>query len=377
MKKLFHLLLLSCLILSCSKDENACTINGRYQSAPDGMVLYVTPVDDILSPIDSAVVRDGKFSLVLSDTLRQVCFLSSQQVIDGNFLVLEPGVIDVDFTGDDFVGGTPANDCLNRFMTEKEKIINLRRMCEPQSLDVLAIDESLSDSLKSLVLFANEVFDMYALNEIRANITASVGCFFLLQSVGIVSSAKLLPFFDKVPMEHRGKLYDAVKKRVESEVRDAAMTTKYLQEIERGIEATAVGKKFQNFELDNVDGGKVLLSDVVFANRYTLVLFWAGWQKGVKEQLSVLSSAYDRYKANALQIIGVSLDGDVNACKALVDELSIDWLQLCNPAGGSAEVAAAYGVATLPAAVLVNKRGTVIARMTTVEDVLKKFEELF
>ena len=91
----------------------------------------------------------------------------------------------------------------------------------------------------------------------------------------------------------------------------------------------------------------------------------------------MLSSAYDRYKANALQIVGVSLDSDVNVCKALVDELSIDWLQLCNPAGGSAEVAAAYGVATLPAAVLVNKKGTVIARMTTVEDVLKKFEELF
>ncbi len=377
MKKLFHLLLLSSLFLSCSKDENACTINGRYYSAPDGMVLYVTPVDDILSPIDSAIVRNGKFSLVLSDTLRPVCFISSQQVIDGNFVVLEPGEVDVDFTGETFVGGTPANDCLNRFMVEKDKIVNLRRMCEPESLDMLAVEESMRDSVRSVVQFANEVFDMYALNEIRANITEPLGCFFLLQSVGIVPSAKLLPFFDKVPVEHRGKLYDAVKKRVEAEASDAAMAARYLQEVEKGMEATSVGKKFQNFELDNVRGGKVLLSDVVFADRYTLVLFWAGWQEGIKEQLAVLSSAYGRYKASGLQVVGVSLDSDVDVCKALADELSISWLQLCNPSGGSAEVAAAYGVATLPAAVLVNKKGTVIARMSTVEEVLKKFEELF
>ena len=75
--------------------------------------------------------------------------------------------------------------------------------------------------------------------------------------------------------------------------------------------------------------------------------------------------------------MGVSLDGSVDACKAIVDELDIKWIQLCNPAGGSAEVAAAYGITELPMAVLINNRGTIIARMATVEDVVKKFEELF
>ena len=221
------------------------------------------------------------------------------------------------------------------------------------------------------------VFESYALKEIRENIDAPVGCFYLAQSVGVVSSARLLPLFDRVPPEYRDKLYDAVRKRVETELGNAAVAGKYIDGISENLAATAVGKRFQNFELDNVNGGKLLLSDEVFANRYTLVLFWGSWQSGVEEQLAVLSAAYGRYRNKGLQMVGVSLDESAATCKAFADRLQLAWPQLCNPTGGSAEVAAAYGVTELPAAVLVNKKGTVIARMSTIEDVLKKFEELF
>jgi peroxiredoxin len=375
MKKLFHLLLL-CLLFSCAKNENACVVNGRYASAPDGTVLYVTPIDDILAPIDSVVVRGGKFGLELDAAVPSVRFISSQQVIDGGFVYVEPGVVNVDFAGD-FVGGTPANERLNRFMVERDKIVNLRRMGAPGALDAFGLDKAMCDSIRDIVVIAGDIFDSYAVKEIKENIDFHLGYFYLVQSVGIVASAKLLPLLDKVPEEYRDKLYDTMRNRIESDVHNAAMAEKYLDDIWKSLEATAVGKKFQDFELDDINGGKVLLSDEVFANKYTLVLFWAGWQDSVKEQLQVLAEAYGKYKTKGLQIVGVSLDGDVAACRSVVDELDIAWVQLCNPAGGSAEVAAAYGITELPAAVLVNNRGTIISRMATVEDMLKKFEELF
>lgn len=377
MKRLPSLLLLLCVVFSCSKNENVCTISGRYASAPDGVVLYVTPVDDILSPIDSVVVKGGKFEMELDGETYAVRFVSSQQVIDGSFIVVEPGSVKIDFTGECFVSGTPANERLNRFMTEKEKIINLRRMGTPGVLDDFAIEGAMCDSIMDLIVIAGDIFDAYAVKEIKENIDSHIGYFFLLQSVGVVTSVKLLPMFDKVPVEYRDKLYDIMRNRVESEVNNMAMAEKYLEDVVESLEATSVGKKFQNFELDNIKGGKVLLSDEVFANRYTLLLFGAGWQDGIKEQLALLSKEYDRYRNKGLQFVGVSLDGSVDACKAIVDELDIKWIQLCNPAGGSAEVAAAYGITELPMAVLINNRGTIIARMATVEDVVKKFEELF
>ena len=351
-------------------------MNGRYASAPDGTVLYVTPIDDILAPIDSVVVRDGKFGLELDAAAPSVRFISSQQVIDGGFVYVEPGVVNVDFAGD-FVGGTPANERLNRFMVERDKIVNLRRMGAPGALDAFGLDKAMCDSIRDIVVIAGDIFESYAVKEIKENIDSHLGYFYLVQSVGIVASARLLPLLDKVPEEYRDKLYDTMRNRIESDVHNAAMAEKYLDDIWKSLEATAVGKKFQDFELDDINGRKVLLSDEVFANKYALVLFWAGWQDGVKEQLQVLAEAYGKYKAKGLQIVGVSLDGDVAACRSVVDELDIAWVQLCNPAGGSAEVAAAYGITELPAAVLVNNRGTIISRMATVEDMLKKFEELF
>ena len=376
MKRVFLLLLLG-TVLSCSKNENVCVVNGRYASAPDGMVLYVTPIDDILSPIDSVVVKDGKFNLELDASAPSVRFISSQLVIDGNYVFVEPGTVDVDFTGETFVCGTSANEGLNRFMTERRKIITLRSMGEPGTLNAFGLDASMCDSIKELIAFAGDVFDAYAVKEIKDNIDSHLGYFYLAQSVGIVSPTKLLPLFDNVPVEYRDELYDAMRGRVEAEMSDAVMVKKYLNDVAVNLEATAVGKKIQNFELDNIQGGKVLLSDEVLANKYTLVLFWGAWQHGASEQLAVLSKAYDKYRSKGLQVVGVSLDSSVDDCRAVVDELSIGWVQLCNPKGGSAEVAAAYGITDLPAAVLVNNRGTIIARMSAVEEVVKKLEELF
>ena len=392
MKRIFLFLLAATILFSCSKNgksDNAaglsinggndavCTINGRYASAPDGTMLYMTPIDDILAPVDSAVVENGCFTFTSSDTALVVRYISSQQVIDGGYIVLEPGVVNVDFVADVFASGTPKNERLNRFMGERAKIVHLRQLSEPASLDMLGIDVAMRDSLNDVLVMANEIFDAYALKEIKENIATPVGYFYLVQSAGVVSPAKLLPMFDKVPVQFRDKLYDVMKKKVENTVVEAAMADKYLDEMVKSLEATAVGKKFQNFELNNIKGGTVLLSDEVFSNKYTLVFFWASWQKGAGEILQAMSSHYDKYKEKGLQIVGVSLDDSVSDCKTFADNLGCKWIQLCNPMGGSAEVAAAYGITELPAAVLVNNRGTIIARMSTVVEIARKFEELF
>ena len=392
MKRIFLFLLAATILFSCSKNgksDNAagqsinggndavCTINGRYASAPNGTMLYMTPIDDILAPVDSAVVENGCFTFTSSDTALVVRYISSQQVIDGGYIVLEPGVVNVDFVADVFASGTPKNERLNRFMGERAKIVHLRQLSEPASLDMLGIDVAMRDSLNDVLVMANEIFDAYALKEIKENIATPVGYFYLVQSAGVVSPAKLLPMFDKVPVQFRDKLYDVMKKKVENTVVEAAMADKYLDEMVKSLEATAVGKKFQNFELNNIKGGTVLLSEEVFSNKYTLVLFWASWQKGAGEILQAMSSHYDKYKEKGLQIVCVSLDDSVSDCKTFADNLGCKWIQLCNPMGGSAEVAAAYGITELPAAVLVNNRGTIIARMSTVVEIARKFEELF
>ena len=73
----------------------------------------------------------------------------------------------------------------------------------------------------------------------------------------------------------------------------------------------------------------------------------------------------------------MSLDETVEQCATSVEQLGLPWLQLCSPEGGSAELAAAYGVSGLPMAVLINNGGTILLRSASFEDVKSKLSELF
>ena len=55
------------LLVSCAH-ENGYTLKGEYPAAKDGTVVYLSEymvfdLDDMLVPVDSAVVEGGKFSL--------------------------------------------------------------------------------------------------------------------------------------------------------------------------------------------------------------------------------------------------------------------------------------------------------------------------
>ena len=118
------------LLFSCG-GKNSYTIEGRYKAAPDGTVLYLTAFDDILTVVDSAVVENGRFGFSgVCDSL-SVCYISSSQVIDGGYVVLEPGEISFAFGRGTVCGGTSSNDALARFMNEKERLFNLRMMSSP------------------------------------------------------------------------------------------------------------------------------------------------------------------------------------------------------------------------------------------------------
>ncbi|MBQ5751394.1 MAG: AhpC/TSA family protein [Bacteroidaceae bacterium] len=371
MKNTLTALLCSLLLLACSHSNTHCTIEGHYD-APNGTVLYLTPIDNILAPTDSATIKNGRFAFAINDTTPAVRFLASNQVIDGNYVFIEKGTVKVNFTGPKFASGTPGNDKLSRFITERQRYVDIRRMATPEFVKAMSFSPQVYDSIKQLETVASRVFRNYAIGEIMTNLNNPLGYFFLINSVGLLPAQVLESLFPRVPAPLRDNLYNKMITRIENELH----SIEYIKKAQENQQATAVGKQFQDFELNNIKGGKVLFSNEVTGNQYTLLLFWGSWNANWAN-LAALEGAYTRYKENGLQIVGVSLDSSVEECRATTDELGLSWVQLCNPGGGSAELAAAYGVTLLPSAVLVNKRGVIIARLDTMEDILAKIKELF
>ena len=116
---------------------------------------------------------------------------------------------------------------------------------------------------------------------------------------------------------------------------------------------------------------------IILGVKFILLHFWAGWSEESVSAAEQLKELYYKYKGRGFDIVAVSLDESVEQCAASVEKQGLPWLQLCSPEGGSAELAAAYGVSGLPMAVLINNDGTILLRSASVEDVNSKLTELF
>lgn len=378
MKKLLYLFLLP-FIFSCMP-KNGYVIEGDYPDAKDGTVVYLSKymvfdLDEMLVPVDSAIVKNGKFKFKGVADAFEVCFLSSSKIVDGGFVVLENGVIEYTFDGAKG-GGTLWNKELCRFMYEKEKIMSLKQMSSPAMQKKLLLEPAMIDSLNELAVYGAKIFDSYATGLVRKNSNNKLGHFFLTQSVGAVTPGRLLPLFPLIPNEYRDKLYAGKKTQLENDLKENIHVEKYSIDAQEAAAETSVGKKYKNFELNDIAGGKLLFSDKVQSGKYTLLLFWAAWDDMSVDFAKELSAICSKYGEKELNVVTVSLDGDVKECTNAVNSLNLLGTHLCNPSQGSAELASAYGVYELPLCLVVNRNGVIISRTSSLDDIKSKLKEI-
>jgi len=102
------------------------------------------------------------------------------------------------------------------------------------------------------------------------------------------------------------------------------------------------------------DGSNATLKD--FHGRNTVVHFWASWCGPCKQQLPGLRRLRERYAANELSILGLSLDHDASAWQTALKHLDLSWPQ------GRLSAAADTGVSSVPAYWLLDPAGKIIAK---------------
>lgn len=95
-----------------------------------------------------------------------------------------------------------------------------------------------------------------------------------------------------------------------------------------------------------------------------LVTFWATWCPGCRSEAPIIKKLHDRYSADGLQVVGVSLDTDRDALADFVGENRMLWPQTFSAgssAGWSNPIAKHYGVKSIPSVFLLDAEGTIVA----------------
>lgn len=349
MKKIILFLFIAVFIASCSTGNYK--IKGSFEGVPDGTVVYMLNPNEELVVVDSTVVHGGVFEFSGGFHERSVRMLLVENKAVGGPVVLEPGIITVHMDKAMSRGGTEGNEILQRFVSANEHLSNLERITSPAFVKSMPIDKAMLDSL--VVARETEAANLmeYSLLAIESNIDNGLGFYILTQIYQKIDVAHLAGMLSRVPLYLHSARYDVMNGYVQ-----------HLLTVERQRIVAAVGRQYQNFELSDLNDNKILFSNVVSANKYTLLQFWASWCAPCRAELPAIEKLYQKYKKKGVAVVGLSLDSKRDDCRSAVSSLALSFMQLCNPAGGSSEVATAYGVNVIPSNVLISNDGMILAR---------------
>lgn len=128
----------------------------------------------------------------------------------------------------------------------------------------------------------------------------------------------------------------------------------------RELEDLADGRAAPAFEGMTLEGKPLTLAS--FEGKVVLIDFWASWCEPCVDQVKDLQRAWRRYHDRGFEIIGVSLDDDLDAARQFVEDNQVRWPNVASGQGMLDPVAEKYSVQTIPTSYLVGRDGKIVAR---------------
>ncbi len=361
MKKLIYFVAAGNIALAACQNLPSYKVTGTVEGAADGDTVYLQEyTSGDLIKRDSTIVADGKFVFTGKQETtvnRYVTYMKNDKRFFTDFF-LENGNIMIQLGQESSATGTPSNDAYQQF---KDGFLETSKEMNEMYLKMQE-DNSLTDDERKAIMAEIEKKDSmnmdFVYRTIEDNITNPVGVYLLPAYAAAFELDKQKALVEQVPEALSNEHIAKLKERIEVS------------------EKTAVGQKYIDFSMPNPEGETVSLSDFIEKNQYTLVDFWASWCGPCRKEMPNVVSAYNDFKKKGFGIVGVSLDSDGSKWKEAIEALGITWPQMSDLKGWSCEGAKLYGINAIPATVLIDRDGTIIARNLRGEAIREKLDEL-
>ena len=363
MKKLIYLLTVTALgISACNSGNKGYTISGTIEGAADGDTVFLQERSNReFNKIDTAIISKGGFSFEGSQDStvnRYITYAKGDNQLIMDFF-LENGKIDVKMGKEENSAvGTPANNAYQEFRTQMSALNNKQNEIYESMGNPALTDEQKEAKLKEMNSLEEEMMKIIK-DGIQKNIENTVGVFLLGQYNYYLEYTEIEPLLKKVPAAFQSN-----------------ETIVHLKELVKTAKATAVGQKFVDFQMKTPEGKDIKLSDVAGKGKVVLVDFWASWCGPCRREMPNLVEAYAKYKTKGFEIVGVSLDRDLQSWKDGIKQLNITWPQMSDLKFWESEGSRLYAIRSIPHVVLIDKDGTIVARGLHGEELQAKLAEL-
>lgn len=317
MKQIVLTILSVLLLASCQETPKGYVINGVVENMSDGPIYLKSFRNKMFFDVDTTEIKDGKFTFKGEVTEPLLYGLATEDMDYPVQLFVENVNMDVKIGADGetiIVQNSPANVI---FQENGSKVFE-------KGFDIDSLVTKYPDSpVAAFYLYRYFTYQL-PLEELKA------------------TRAKLSPSLNACPY-----------------VIDLDIIIKQLENVQ-------VGKTAPDFALPDTAGVSVSLSD--FRGKYVLLDFWASWCPPCRKENPNVVKAYQDFKDKNFTIIGISLDNNKDKwLKAIADD-NLTWTHLSDLKYWDSEIPALYGVRGIPANVLLDPDGVIIAKNITGEE---------
>ncbi|RHJ92512.1 TlpA disulfide reductase family protein [Parabacteroides bouchesdurhonensis] len=325
MKQLIMIVLASLLMVGCQEASKGYVINGEVEGMSDGEIYLKSFRNKMFFDVDTAEVIDGKFTFKGEVDQPLLYGLATDQMGYPQSFFLENVTMNVKLDADGktlTIEDSPINTL---FQENAEKVFE-----EGYNIDSL-VSRYPSSPVAAFYLYRYFTYQL-PLDGLRE------------------TRAKLSPSLANCPY------------------------VKDLDGIIKQLEHVQIGQVAPEFSLPDTAGVMVSLSD--FRGKYVLLDFWASWCPPCRRENPNVVKAFQNYKDKGFTIIGISLDKDKNKWMKAISDDKLTWTHLSDLKYWDSEIPALYGIRGIPANVLLDPNGVIIAKNITGEELHRKLEEV-